>query len=106
MSLNDFADRSAAWVSSRFPTDTIEWRGLVLAEETGEAVRCIVKMQAGQRGTPEQWMAELYTEVADVFLALQALCNHTGIDLHRAVTDRWEQIRDRDVYARRLPSES
>ncbi len=104
MSLDAYAARSAAWIAARFPNDTLEVRGLTLAEETGEAVRCIAKISTGQRGTREEWMDELYMEVGDVFLALQALCNHVGFNLDEAVESRWEQIADRDVYARRMPA--
>lgn len=104
MSLNGYAVRCATWVRLRFPDDTLELRGLILAEETGEVVRCIAKMQTGMRGSREEWMRELYVEVGDVFLALQALCNHAGIDLDAAVADRWRQVEHVDVFTRRMPA--
>jgi len=105
MSLNDYSDRVAVWLARNFPGDNLLWRGLVLAEEVGEVCRCIVKADSGQRGTRDEWMRELYIEVGDVFLSLQATCNLAGIDLEKAVHDRFTAVEHMDLFARRLPSE-
>ncbi len=99
MALNEYAGRIAAWVHLHFPDETIERRALVLAEETGEVMRCILKMQTGTRGTAAEWHGHLYEEIGDVFIALQALALFNGIDLDQAVRDRWSVIAHRDPRA-------
>lgn len=85
------------WTDRNFlPGDNLERRALVLAEETGEAVRCVLKMQQGIRGTRDEWMAELRKELGDVQGALYALAHRAGIDLDDAWSDRWLDLSKRD----------
>lgn len=101
MALTEYADRIAAWVEKHFPDAPIEWRALVLAEETGEVMRCIVKMQTGARGTEAEWRENLFIEIGDTFIALQALANSASIDLDDAVARRWSTVERTDPRARR-----
>ena len=88
------------WTDHNFlPGDNLEQRGLILAEETGEVIRCILKMAQGIRGTHDEWMAELRKEVGDVQGCLYALCHRAGIDLDEAWMERWETLRERDYKA-------
>lgn len=87
--------RAGEWTDSRFPDDDLCRRGLVLGEETGEVLRCIVKATQGIRGGEERWLAELPGEVADTFFCLAAIAHRAGFDLGRAIEDRWEALRQR-----------
>lgn len=97
--LSEYPGPIGVWVRNHFPATTVEQRALVLAEETGEAVRCVSKMVTGSRGTPQEWRARLYEEIGDVFIALTALAVWTDIDLDEAVADRWATIQARDPHA-------
>lgn len=87
--------RCGEWTDSRFPDDDLQRRGLVLGEETGEVLRCIVKATQGIRGGEERWLAELPGEVADAFFCLAAIAHRGGFDLGRAIEDRWALLRTR-----------
>ncbi len=99
MYLSEYSGPIHAWVRRHFPGTTVEHRALILAEEAGEAVRCVSKMVTGSRGTPEEWRAKLYEEIGDVFIALAALAVYADIDFDQAVEDRWVTIEARDPHA-------
>ncbi len=102
MSLNEYADRIGVWVYRHFPAETVERRALALAEETGEVVRCVLKMSTGARGTSEEWRQNLIEEIGDTFITLQALAGLAGIDLDDAVRTRWATVEALDPRARRI----
>ena len=93
--MSDIADwqrRSAEWMASRFPDDTLQQRGLCLGEETGEVLRCILKAEQDIRGGREHWMGELRGELVDVFFALVSMANRAGFDLADAIEAAWPAI--------------
>lgn len=94
-SIEQWQKFSAWWTDDRFPDDTLQWRGLVLGEETGEVLRCILKAEQGIRGGREKWLSELPSEVADVFFCLTALAHRAGFDLADAVAARWAELEQR-----------
>lgn len=96
--------RAGEWTDSRFPDDDLSQRGLVLGEETGEVLRCILKAKQDIRGGTDKWLAELPSEVADAFFCLVALAHRAGFDLGRAIEDRWEELRQRTYAAPQTPS--
>lgn len=75
---------------------------LGLAEETGEVCRAVLKMGQGIRGTREEWLAEVEKELGDVVIKACAVATSLGIDLLRAVEDRWEDVSQRDWTADRV----
>jgi NTP pyrophosphatase (non-canonical NTP hydrolase) len=67
----------------------------VLAEETGEVCRAIVKSAQGIRGDDDHWMKELRKESVDVLISLLSVAEHYGFDLGAAVDERWDEVRRR-----------
>lgn len=84
--------RSGAWTDSRFPDDTIKDRGLILGEETGEVLRCIIKAANDIRGGTEHWNTELRKEAVDVFFTLVALAHRADFDLEAQIEQEWPRI--------------
>lgn len=76
------------WHRATFPDATAEQCALILAEETGEVIRCCLKMSQGIR-TGTDWMAELRKEVGDVLISLCALSSKMGIELDASTTARF-----------------
>lgn len=87
--------RAGEWTDSRFPDDDLSQRGLVLGEETGEVLRCILKARQNIRGGTDRWMDELPKEAADVFFCLVALAHRAGFDLLDAIEERWLDLAGR-----------
>ncbi|HZQ33693.1 MAG TPA: MazG-like family protein [Mycobacterium sp.] len=92
---------AGGWTDSRFPDDDLKQRGLVLGEETGEVLRCILKAEQGIRGGREKWLAELPAETADVFFCLAALAHRAGFNLSDAIFARWEELNQRTYTSER-----
>lgn len=86
----DFAE--IAW-----PNLTVEVEALALAEEVGELARCVVKRHHGNRGSTEDWTAELRREMGDVLLVLCNLAHIEGFDLLDAGAERLAVILVRDL---------
>lgn len=84
--------RAADWTDSRFPEDTMKDRGLILGEETGEVMRCILKGAQGIRGGSEHWNRELRKETVDVFFCLAALAHRAGFSLADAIEEGWDAL--------------
>lgn len=93
--LNDLLIEVGVWIDSRFPDDTIERRGLILAEETGEIVRCILKAAQQIRGGSDHWNDQLPDEVGDGLISLLGICHRAGIDVDQAIALRWREVRQR-----------
>lgn len=96
VAIAEWQQRAAEWTDSRFPDDDLSQRGLVLGEETGEVLRCILKAQQNIRGGSEFWMGELSGEAADVFFCLVALAHRAGFSLSDAISARWQDLKDRE----------
>lgn len=90
-----FQVRCGAWTDSRFPDDDLKQRGLVLGEETGEVLRCILKAEQDIRGGRDRWLAELPSEVADVFFCLAAIAHRAGFSLADAIEVKWREVEGR-----------
>lgn len=87
--IREWQARAAEWTDSRFPDDDLKQRGLVLGEETGEVLRCILKAEQNIRGGRDHWMTELRKETVDVFFAL---AHRAGFDLADAIEGEWERL--------------
>jgi NTP pyrophosphatase (non-canonical NTP hydrolase) len=92
---DSWQDRIGAWVDATFPGDDLTRRGLILGEETGEVQRSILKAAQDVRGGSAKWMAELPSEVADVFICLAAIAHRAGFDLDAAIEARWAELSGR-----------
>ena len=75
-----------------------------LCLQAEERCRAVLNRHQNIRGTHEQGTTELRKEIADVHLALLALAEHEGIDLHTATTERFTAIKSRDPHVTRLPA--
>lgn len=96
-SIREWQARAAEWTDSRFPDDDLKQRGLVLGEETGEVLRCILKGTQDIRGGSEHWIGqELPKEAVDVFFCLVALAHRAGFDLADAIETEWARIAAKD----------
>ncbi len=92
------------WLTTTIGPSSIVEQSLSLAEEVGELCRAVLKRHQNIRGTHEQWTLELRKEIADVHLALLALAEREGIDLHTATVERFTDITTRNPHTTRLPA--
>lgn len=92
VSIGAWQERLGEWTDTRFPDDTIKDRGLILGEECGEVLRCIVKGDQDIRGGAEHWQAELRSEAVDVFFSLCALAHRAGFELQEVIAARWAEV--------------
>lgn len=84
------------WVDHNFPDEDLVCTVGGLVEEVGEAFRAIVKMRQGIRGTEEEWMAELYKELGDIFIKLCDISSYYKWELQDVIEDRWNVVKLRD----------
>jgi NTP pyrophosphatase (non-canonical NTP hydrolase) len=88
--------------------DVLDWRrnnfndpptsmkqALVLAEETGEVCRAVIKREQGIRGTYEEWSDNLKVEAAQTLIALFAIAELEGFDLLEYTEEYWKTLRQR-----------
>lgn len=115
--LTVWQQRAAHWTDTVIVGDILEWRGLVLGEETGEVLeaaiaftvatakvqRALLKAQQGIRGGADHWAAELRKETGDAFFCLAALAHRAGFPLVDAVNDRWAVLRERTRETEQAP---
>ena len=69
---------------------------LALGEEVGELYRAHLKQEQGIRGTREQWDREIEKECGDVFVTLAVYAYRKGVDLEKAIKERWDVVEKRD----------
>lgn len=94
--IEDLQDEITTWVEYNFGNDNELATVAGLGEEIGELMRAAVKRSQGIRGTRAEWDAELRKEAGDVFIKLCDVASFYGFDLSRAITERWETIKQRD----------
>lgn len=75
---------------------------LGLGEEAGEVQRAVLKMHQGIRGTREEWIEEARKECGDVFIKLCAVASSLGFDLGSAISERWDNVRQRNWTADKI----
>ena len=92
----DLQEQVVPWQAKNFPGQTRCEIALGIGEEVGELQRAVLKLAQGIRGTPEQWLAEMANELGDVTIKLCDSASSHGIDLQKAVWDRWAEIEKRD----------
>jgi NTP pyrophosphatase (non-canonical NTP hydrolase) len=85
-----------AFVRRNFDSMSPLERGLLLAEETGELCRALLKRHQRIRGSYEDWSGEVRKEAADVAIGLLALAYLEGFSLENAVAERWRHVSARD----------
>jgi NTP pyrophosphatase (non-canonical NTP hydrolase) len=69
---------------------------LIIAEETGEIARAVLKREQAIRGTYEQWSDELKLEMAQTTIALLVLAELEGFDLLEAVEKYFLLLKQRN----------
>lgn len=67
-----------AWATATYGPQTLERRGLVIGEETGEIMRAIVKAAEGVRPSTR---GVLGTELAQLMVAILATAELAGVDM-------------------------
>jgi NTP pyrophosphatase (non-canonical NTP hydrolase) len=97
-------EQVGAWLAATFGPDRspVE-QGLVLAEETGEVCRALVKREQRVRGDTSWWTAHVRAEVADVVITCLSLAATERFDLAEAVAERWAHVSRRDSVGHRPP---
>ncbi|MGW4365580.1 MazG nucleotide pyrophosphohydrolase domain-containing protein [Nocardia takedensis] len=96
MHLNELSDRveavSAVYARKYGITRDPTWFLLKLQEEVGELTQAFLATtgQARDKGrTAEQLAADLRAELADVLCQTLLLARDQGVDLERAIQDKW-----------------
>ena len=84
-SLNTIGESVRQWQDEQFPDTDMLLQTLVLAEETGEVCRAVVKEHQGVRPKSRGILSE---ELADVILLTAGLADRAGVDLNLAVKKR------------------
>lgn len=93
-----------AWLVATFgPERSVVEQALVVAEETGELCRAVVKRAQKVRGTDEEWSYAIRGEAADVVITLLSLAHTEGFDLETEVARRWREVSSRNAVAPRAP---
>lgn len=69
---------------------------LLLAEETGEVARVVVRRYGEQQPKPDEPAADLADELADVIRVATCIAIQTGIDLESALRRNLDKIATRD----------
>ena len=84
------------WHRKRFPRTTLDDLGLKLAEEAGEVVGAIVRLNEIARrqreGSDLEWRERLTDEIGDVAIVLLVLCARGGLDFEEVVADRAAEV--------------
>lgn len=88
LTLRTMQSEVAAWHCREFPDASPDQLGLIVGEEAGEVMRCVLKLGQGIR-QETNWRAELEKESADVLVALLALADRFGFDLDTAWLNRF-----------------
>lgn len=100
VALEDFQEDVAQWSAHNFEPRYPDMKAVVdmviLAEETGELARAIVKTHQGIRGSAEQWRVEAMKESGDIMVMLANIANSVGFSLTGALEERWAEVRQRD----------
>lgn len=84
---------------------TLTFRGVELAGEVGEALNVIKKIERerlGIRGT-RATMLDLAEELADVVICADLVAMHVGIDLERAVAEKFNATSEKNGLKTRMP---
>lgn len=93
--LSDLQTAVGLWHKIKWPDETSTQLGCVLAEESGEVIRCLLKLTHGNR--PEtDWLAELPGELADVTIAILAIGERFGIDVLDATREKFAELQTKD----------
>jgi NTP pyrophosphatase (non-canonical NTP hydrolase) len=72
-------------------------QALVIAEESGEVCRAVLKREQHIRGTEEHWTEELKIECAQLLIGLYAMAEHEGFDLLEYTKNYWPTIASRNL---------
>ena len=85
------------WRIQNFPDPVSPMKqALVLAEETGEVCRAVIKREQGIRGTYESWSDNLKIELAQTLVTLYAIAELEGFDLNDYTAEYWETLKQRN----------
>jgi NTP pyrophosphatase (non-canonical NTP hydrolase) len=76
--LDAWADHVVFHVQRLWPKESVEDRGLALAEEAGETCRAILKRKEGTRKTPEFWTDKLKIEVGQTIVVAMSIARQEG----------------------------
>lgn len=75
-----------------------EW-GCALAGETGELCNMLKKIRRGENVD----LKEVAHEIGDVFAYLDLVAASLGIDLEKAIIDKWNVVSERRGWHERIP---
>lgn len=95
--LRRFQREHKEWLNYNFPKQKPHDGLLGLAEEVGELSHAHLKRNQGIRGlTPEEYRLKAEDAVGDIFIYLMSYCNTNGIDLSKAISMAWKEVKSRD----------
>lgn len=103
-------ERCKAW----HPKGLAEWSptdwGCAMAGEAGELCNVLKKIrrldggiERCNRGTREELQAMAATEIGDVYLYLDLLCQRLGLDMWECIRDTFNRVSEREDLPQRLP---
>ena len=83
------------WKAKNFPNAMAYQPLLGVVEEVGELTHTHLKMEQGIR-LDEQLLEKKIDAVGDIVIYLTHYCILNGIDLHSAVFNTWQDVKERD----------
>lgn len=87
------------WSRRNWPGLTLPNTGLKIAEEAGEVCRALGCIAVSKEGEDHEWHANLADELADVVITVLRTADYAGIDVTRALLNRWADVSQRDYRA-------
>jgi len=97
--INYYQKSMGEWWTKNFgdnPDDVPANSLLAIGEELGELMRAHIKQVSNIRGSSEEWEREINKEIGDVFVTLAVYAYRRGIDLEKAIRERWDVVGKRD----------
>lgn len=79
-----------------------DWHLLKVQEEVGELTQAYLAKTARSRRDPEEARAGMAHEMADVLCMLLLMARNEGVDLNRAIDEKWlkwEQVMAEEAHA-------
>lgn len=96
LTIGELQQQVNEWHTRNFPRQSVAINQVVLTEEVGELSRAIAKLDAGIRGTKEEWIVEARKEIGDVIISLMSVATSLDIDAEQAVADKWATVSQRN----------
>lgn len=101
--------RSAEWLGADLDAwSPADW-AMATAGEFGEVCNALKKLkrlregsERTNRGTEEELMVKVATEIGDTFIYLDLLCQRMGLDMYTCVADTFNRVSKREGFPHRL----